>query len=627
MTCNNGLYLSVYAHIDGLCHAYEIPVRHDQNMALWKKTDDRVVLLRYWEFERYSGQKHHKRSFASREQALVAIDALLSEAGVDRDGLQAVWGTPGLSQNASAWEGTCDFNTHTRAHLYGAMLAETEHYFEGDMIGLALDGGPDTVLGKPDHNAPIYAGAVSRQGEPRVFPVSSPGPLWSAMRELTGMEEGTLMALGSACRTEGLGLVDEAPKVFTMKDYASAYNWVRRWFDEISRYDTNHKGRYHTGFDSRFSPAENRVAMLVKIVQRISDAQLSQTLRQIIDKEGLDPATTTLAMGGGFGLNCRSNSYAMRTIGFRRFQSIPAVNDSGISLGYGMMFFLNKMKRFKFSFENVGKGAVAAVSNVSAEATPNVIVEDLAKGPIIWIEGGAEIGPRALGHRSLLADPRLSAMKDRLNQIKRRQWWRPVAPVILEDHVDAWFEEADTSPFMLRTFTLRPEVVDLVPAISHLDRSARIQTLSRSEAPALHALLQAFHASTGVPMLCNTSLNDKGEPIINTLDEAVIFAKRRGISAIYVDGRRHTIDPDEIQDSTVLVDRRLARLFQSNPDECAKIRMDFNPHDIDRNTLAMRQFLPVFEAMDITDETVAYRLRRHATRLAKDRILFWSLML
>lgn len=627
MTCKNGFYLSVYAHIDALCHAYEIPVRHDQNMALWQKAGDRVVLLRYWEFERYSGQKHHKQSFASQAQALVAIDELLAEAGVDRGDLQAVWGTPGLSQNAEGWEGPSAFNTHTKSHLFGALLAETDRYFSGDIIGLALDGGPDTVLAKPEPNAPIYAGAVSRRGTTRLFPVSSPGPLWSAMRALTGMEEGTLMALGSASRTDFLGPVDEAPRVFAMKDYAAAYGWVRQWFEKVSAFAATDQGSLHSGFDPRFSPAENRIAILVKIVQRMSDAQLGQTLREILVHEDLDPATTTLALGGGFALNCRSNSHAMRDLGFLRFQSLPAVNDSGISLGYGLMFFLNKMTQFRFSIEGAGKGAAASVHSRSAAAPLDVILQDLAKGPIIWIEGGAEIGPRALGHRSLLADPRQSGMKDRLNQIKRRQWWRPVAPVVLEDQVDRWFEAADTSPFMLRTFTLRPEMASLVPAISHLDCSARIQTLDSAEAPILHAVLQAFHASTGVPILCNTSLNDKGEPIINTLDEAIIFAKRRGILVLYVDGQRHMIEPDAIEDSTVLADRRFAGLFQSTPEDLAKIRLQVNPHDLDRTTLAMRQFLRVFEALDITDKAVADRLRRHATRLSKDRTLFWSLML
>jgi hypothetical protein len=242
------------------------------------------------------------------------------------------------------------------------------------------------------------------------------------------------------------------------------------------------------------------------------------------------------------------------------------------------------------------------------------------------MEGRAEIGPRALGHRSLLADPRQDTMKDRLNQIKRRQWWRPVAPVILADQVREWFSDADRSPFMLRTFTLRPEKAARVPAISHLDRSARIQTLTREEAPLLSELLQAFHASTGVPMLCNTSLNDKGEPIINVLEEALIFARRRGVPAVYVDGRRHAVVADAVRDTTVLSERSMAPLFRSAPAEIARLRAEVNPQGLDRNTLAMRQFLPAFEGVDITVRTSAERLRRYAARLARNGVQAWSLM-
>jgi hypothetical protein len=223
-----------------------------------------------------------------------------------------------------------------------------------------------------------------------------------------------------------------------------------------------------------------------------------------------------------------------------------------------------------------------------------------------------------------LADPRQIAAKDRLNHIKRRQWWRPVAPVILEEEVNDWFEEADKSPFMLRTFALRPEKVELVPAISHLDRSARIQTLSREEAPVLYGLLQAFHAKTGVPILCNTSLNDKGEPIINTLQEAMLFAKRRGISVIYVDGVRHTCVPDTIPDSTPLAERPFAHLFQSDPSEIAEICHVSNPHGLSRATLALHQLVPAFKLLDVTNRSAADKLARHASRLEKNRVIYWS---
>ncbi|MCW1934970.1 carbamoyltransferase C-terminal domain-containing protein [Pararhodobacter zhoushanensis] len=595
-------------------------------MALWLKTGEQVTLVRYWEFERYSGQKHHSRSFANPAQALEVIDRLLAEAGVDRSDVRAIFGTPGLPHSDGAWDGADDLNAHTRAHLFGAMLAETDRYFEGDMIGLALDGGPDTVLGKPGLKSPLYAGAVSRKGDARLFSVSSPAPLWSAARHLTGMEEGSLMALGSASRTAYMGSVEDAPSVIAMQDYKAAYEWVQRLHATLSGLDSSAKGTGHTGFDPQFSASENRIAMLMKIIQRVSEAQVCRTVRGILESEGMDPAKTTLAMGGGFALNCRSNSHVMRTFGFADFQALPAVNDGGISLGYGLMYFKARMERFQFSMQSSGHGSLASVETASAPVRTDVILEDLAKGPIVWMEGRAEIGPRALGHRSLLADPRQDTMKDRLNQIKRRQWWRPVAPVILADQVREWFSDADRSPFMLRTFTLRPEKAARVPAISHLDRSARIQTLTREEAPLLYDLLQAFHASTGVPMLCNTSLNDKGEPIINVLEEALIFARRRGLPAVYVDGRRHAVVADAVRDTTVLSERSIAPLFRSAPAEIARLRAEVNPHGLDRNTLAMRQFLPAFEGVDITVRTSAERLRRYAARLARNGVQAWSLM-
>lgn len=627
MPCSDGLYLSIYAHVDALCAALDVPLRHDQNMALWRKTGDRVHLVRYWEFERYSGQKHHSRSFASLSQALAAIDAMLAEVDVRRSDIRAILGTPGLSRDAEVRGGSGRFNPHTQAHLWGAMLADTDRFFGGDMIGLALDGGPDTVLQRPGSRAPIYAGAVSRQGETRLFPISSPGPIWTALRHLTGLQEGSLMALASAAEATYLGPVDRPPRVETMSDYAQAHDWVQRWHTRISALDASHAGDRHSGFDRRFGPVENRIAMLAKIVQRTSDAQLCETLETILDAKGLDPTTTVLAMSGGVALNCRSNALAMETFGFAGFQSIPAVNDSGISLGYGLMYFHQTMGRFQFTLEGSGYGGPAQ-DHVSGEAvSQDTILDDLAHGPIVWIEGGAEIGPRALGHRSLLADPRTFAMKDRLNDIKRRQWWRPVAPVVLAEHVGDWFVNGDISPFMLRTFTLRPERADDVPAISHLDRSARIQTLDAQDAPRLHALIQAFHRSTGIPMLCNTSLNDKDEPIINTLGEAIGFAQRRGIPAVYVDGRRLAVTPDAVPDTSPRPDRPLAHLFVPDPGQIEEVVPALNPHGLSRDAVALHRFMPQFEALDITDADAANRLRRVTARLARTGWQPWMLML
>lgn len=627
MDCEDGHYLSVYTHIDRLCLTRSIPVRHDQNMALWRKQGAHVELLRYWEFERYSGRKHHSASFADRAQALALIDVLLLEAGIQRDQLSAIIGTPGLSTQDDRLLCQDGFNPHTAAHLFGALLFDTERYFGGDMIGLAMDGGPDAVLTRPGLEDPIYAGAVVRQGKTKLFPVPSPGPFWSAMRTLTGLEEGSLMALGSATTVDLVAPPSPPPPVLTMRDFKTAFDWVRQLHDEVFALTAEDRETCHTGFDPRFSEAENRISILAKTVQTVSIQQVCDTLQAIIRAEGLDPAATTLAMSGGFALNCRANSQVMQHFGFAHFQAPPAVNDSGISLGYGLLYFLKTMQQFHFKGGPAGMGARAVALPRTEPADLDTVLDDLMVGPIVWIEGGAEMGPRALGHRSLLADPRNPAAKDRLNEIKRRQWWRPVAPVILDEHVDAWFEKADHSPYMLRTFTLRPERAAQVPAVAHLDRSARIQTLSRDEAPQLCGVLTAFHRRTGVPMLCNTSLNDKGEPIINTLDEALAFARRRGVGVVYVDGRRHEVPADATEDTSPLPARRHAALFRhdASRDEC--LDKEENPHDLDRLALAMHRFLPAFQTLDIRDKADAERLRRHARHMAKKQVLPWELIL
>jgi len=169
---------------------------------------------------------------------------------------------------------------------------------------------------------------------------------------------------------------------------------------------------------------------------------------------------------------------------------------------------------------------------------PGQFVADISGSILAWVDGCAEIGPRALGHRSLLGDPRSTKVKDMLNCCKQRQWWRPVAPVVLAEYANEWFEQQRSSPFMLEAVTVRPGVRDKVPAVLHLDGSARHQTLSATDDALLHRAIEAFRSETGVPLLCNTSLNDKGEPIVNTVAEALTFCVSKGIQVAYISGSR-----------------------------------------------------------------------------------------
>jgi carbamoyltransferase len=138
-----------------------------------------------------------------------------------------------------------------------------------------------------------------------------------------------------------------------------------------------------------------------------------------------------------------------------------------------------------------------------------------------WFQGRMEWGPRALGNRSILGDPRHPDMKALLNdKIKRRESFRPFAPSVIEEAVPEWFEESDSVPFMMQVFQVREEKRSQIPAVTHVDGSGRLQTVSRATNPKYYRLIECFRALTGVPMLLNTSFNEN-EPVVCKPDEAL----------------------------------------------------------------------------------------------------------
>src|SRR5205807_3663115 len=146
----------------------------------------------------------------------------------------------------------------------------------------------------------------------------------------------------------------------------------------------------------------------------------------------------------------------------------------------------------------------------------------IADGKVVgWFQGRMEWGPRALGNRSILSDPRRADMKEILNaKIKRRESFRPFAPSILEEAVLDWFEEDDSVPFMTQVFQIREEKGALIPAVTHVDGSGRLQTVSRCTNPRYYRLIENFRDITGVPMLLNTSFNEN-EPVVCTPEQAL----------------------------------------------------------------------------------------------------------
>jgi carbamoyltransferase len=159
----------------------------------------------------------------------------------------------------------------------------------------------------------------------------------------------------------------------------------------------------------------------------------------------------------------------------------------------------------------------------------------LADGMVVgWFQGRMEWGPRALGNRSILADPRRADMKDILNaKIKRRESFRPFAPSILRESVKDWFVKDDDVPFMLKVFSIRPERRGQIPAVTHVDGSGRLHSVERTANPRYYELIKAFFAITGVPMVLNTSFNEN-EPVVCRPEEALDCFLRTKMDVLFI---------------------------------------------------------------------------------------------
>ncbi|CAN5338418.1 carbamoyltransferase C-terminal domain-containing protein [soil metagenome] len=255
-----------------------------------------------------------------------------------------------------------------------------------------------------------------------------------------------------------------------------------------------------------------------------------------------------LCIAGGVALNCVANGRVARESGFENVWIQPAAGDDGIAIGcayYGWVEILKQPRSFVMDHSYIGKrysdqevadsASKFLVRIQTTQTKSNDIAKDTAKlladqKVIGWFQDRSEFGPRALGNRSLLADPRKPEMKDILNsRVKHRQPFRPFAPIVLHERAKEIFEGEEDSPFMLIAKNVRPEWRDKIPAIVHVDGTARVQTVREATNPMLYRLLKEFDALTGVPVLINTSFNVKGEPIIETPRDAVICFLTTGI--------------------------------------------------------------------------------------------------
>lgn len=269
-------------------------------------------------------------------------------------------------------------------------------------------------------------------------------------------------------------------------------------------------------------------------------------------------SSRNLCMAGGVAHNCVLAGKILRSGLFDHVFVQPASHDGGCALGAAMYPFVQNSSKISVAasrLEHVYLGTDINEGKTSSELTSQEVWKDfiklegrltsegvarlMAEGHVVgWVQGRAEFGPRALGNRSILADPRPSSNKDLINElVKKREHYRPFAPVVLEEYVEEYFEVPSTQrqfPFMVFAVNVRPDKRALLGAVTHVDGTARVQTVNRKTNEALWDLIDAFRQQTGVPILLNTSFNNNVEPIVNTVDEAIVCLLTTGLQYLVV---------------------------------------------------------------------------------------------
>jgi carbamoyltransferase len=290
-------------------------------------------------------------------------------------------------------------------------------------------------------------------------------------------------------------------------------------------------------------------ADLARTMQKVFSDVMIEVLRNLQQRFGGE----NLVYTGGCALNSAFNGDIVRQTGFKSVYVPAAPADNGNAIGAALMAYTrdgrtpaaHRPGSSSYTGSSMtGKGLSRLlqfsgldVATFDEETLCTTVAEHLAAGHIVgWVQGRAEFGPRALGNRSILADPRSASVKDRVNAlVKFREEFRPFAPSILAEHGPAYFEHFQDSPYMERTLRFRDEMIDRVPGVVHVDQTGRLQTVTAEENPRYHRLISCFHAITGVPVVLNTSFNVMGKPIAHGVEDAISVFYTSGIDVLVIE--------------------------------------------------------------------------------------------
>jgi len=272
-------------------------------------------------------------------------------------------------------------------------------------------------------------------------------------------------------------------------------------------------------------------------IQYLFEKQILNVVENTIRVSEDTKDINNICMAGGSFLNCNANSAVKATGYFDNVHLFPGAGDDGICVGSALYYAHHVLDypRQTYSFSDLAYMGSESVELKEEEYV--YLANEIANGKIVaWVSGDSEYGPRALGHRSILADPRDFHKREILNfVVKSREWFRPFAPVVLEEEAHNWFEPSDPSKYML--FTQKVLQPEKIPAVTHVDGTARIQTINEEDNAPYYKLIKEFFKITGVPALINTSYNANGKPIAHTKQQVLNnFHLNKGIDILVFNG-------------------------------------------------------------------------------------------
>jgi len=281
------------------------------------------------------------------------------------------------------------------------------------------------------------------------------------------------------------------------------FNKVKEYFPSMSQQKYN----FHKGILDWDEPIGQQEKFdIAAAVQKVYELRLLEFMRYAKAKTGKE----NLVFMGGCALNCSANTRLWDI--FSDIWIMPNPGDAGSSLGAAAALY---GKHLNWQSPYLGY-------DIGGEYPVQKILDGIFEDGIVAVATGrAEYGPRALGNRSILADPTDPDIKNKVNLIKKRELFRPFAPVVMAEHASEWFDMNYESPYM--QYAVKCLKPDLIPSVVHVDGTSRVQTVTKDQHPGLYTLLEKFYSVTGVPILLNTSLNIKGQPLLNDMNDVKIF--------------------------------------------------------------------------------------------------------